>query len=285
MTVFERTDDLRAILTEKKKRGASIGFVPTMGALHEGHLRLIDRCVKENDICVSSIFINPLQFNNPEDFRLYPTTFEQDASLLEARGCHLLFHPSVQEMYPEAVNETYDFGGLTQVMEGLYRPGHFNGVAVIVRRLFDITEPKRAYFGEKDYQQLLVVKELARRHCPKVEIVACPTVREADGLAMSSRNLRLNQEQRTSSPLIYKTLKWASENPEHFSAEQLRQSCISKINQDPWLKTEYFEFSDACNLTPVESWKITQEVVACTAVFAGQVRLIDNIRFFPTFAE
>jgi pantoate--beta-alanine ligase len=268
-----------------KKSGRSIGFVPTMGALHKGHLRLIDQCLSMSDLCTCSIFVNPLQFNNPEDFRLYPSTFDIDAELLRQRGCDMLFYPAASEMYPKEVQEKYDFGILDQVMEGKYRPGHFNGVAIAVRRLFEIIGPDQAFFGEKDYQQLQVVKKLMSLCSLKVEIIGCETVREPDGLAMSSRNLRLGPEARKSASGIYCILKTAIDRSTGLEVSDLKEWVCQRFKETAGITLEYFELSDALTLEPLIRWTRNQEVVACVAVFIEGVRLIDNVRFIRNFAS
>ncbi len=276
MFVAETKTALAACL-EGPYSGNTIGFVPTMGALHEGHLDLVSKAVHENETVVCSIFVNPVQFNNPDDLEKYPRTLEEDKRMLEQAGCHVLFHPGVSEMYPGPPAEKYDFGLLEQVMEGRFRPGHFNGVAIVVKRLFDLVKPDRAYFGEKDYQQLLIIKALVRMcHIP-VKIVPCPTVREADGLAMSSRNRRLSPEHRRLAPEIRQSLLSLKASGNAVPLEQAIQLAIKRIEANTPFRVEYLEVSDAVSLMPATHWQAFPSLVCCTAVWAGDVRLIDNI--------
>ena len=210
MNVYNFIVDIQRFVEEKHNLGLKVGFVPTMGALHEGHLSLINRAKKDNDIVVSSVFVNPIQFNNPTDLEKYPRTPERDIEKLEQAGCDAVFMPSVDEMYPEKVEEHYDFGDLERVMEGACRPRHFNGVAIVVRKLFEIVTPDRAYFGEKDFQQLAIIKKMVQNLNMNLEIVPCPIIRENDGLAMSSRNVRLNETERAIAPQIFATLNDAT---------------------------------------------------------------------------
>ncbi|HRY31440.1 MAG TPA: pantoate--beta-alanine ligase [Bacteroidales bacterium] len=258
-------------------RGKTTGFVPTMGALHEGHLALVRQALCENETVVCSIFVNPVQFNNPDDLEKYPRTLAEDVRMLEQAGCHVLFHPGVPEMYPEPPDEKYDFGLLEQVMEGSFRPGHFNGVAIVVKRLFDLVKPDRAYFGEKDYQQLLIVKALVKMCHMPVEIVPCPTVREADGLAMSSRNRRLSPGHRRLAPVIRQSLISLKASRDRIPLEQAIQQAADRIDAVPDFRVEYLEVADAVSLKPAKHWDAFPSLVCCTAVWAGDVRLIDNI--------
>ena len=264
--------------------GKSIGFVPTMGALHQGHLDLVRRAREENDICGCSIFVNPIQFNNPEDLVKYPRTLADDLKLLEKAGCDLVFAPSVEEMYPEPVTKKFDFGGLERVMEGEHRPGHFNGVAVVVEKLFDIFGPDRAYFGEKDFQQLRIIQSLVKMENIPVEIVSCHTVREADGLAMSSRNRRLSAEERDIAPVIYQTLLHAKDLANKTPVSEVKKIATSML-ESKGFRVDYFEISDTESLQPVETWEGAPGVIACVAAFLGSVRLIDNMILFANFAR
>jgi len=262
-----------------------VGFVPTMGALHQGHISLVNRAAADCKIVVVSIFVNPTQFNNPVDLEKYPRTIEKDCEMLEKAGATIVFIPSIEEIYPQEDNRVFDLGGLDNNGEGPRRPGHFNGVAQVVTRLFDIVRPTHAYFGEKDFQQLAIIRYFSKKLDYPVKIVSCPTVREIDGLAMSSRNLLLTPQHRRVAPTIYKTLKRAAELA---TAQNLPQICpapqeltkwvISEIDSEPLLKTEYAEIVDAITLSPVKSWGEADEIQLCTAVFAGAVRLIDNIK-------
>ncbi|MDL2257312.1 pantoate--beta-alanine ligase [Bacteroidales bacterium OttesenSCG-928-I14] len=257
----------------------NIGFVPTMGALHNGHLALVKKAISENKLTVVSIFVNPTQFNDPKDLEKYPRPLEADCRLLEDAGTDIVFAPSVSEMYPEPDNRVFDFGNLSNVMEGQFRPGHFNGVGQIVSRLFDIVRPKRAYFGEKDFQQLAIVRELNRQLGFDIEIIGCPIVREADGLAMSSRNARLNTELRKAAPAIYKALSESKAAQKTSSVNETINSVIEKINKEEGLEVEYFEIVDGNTLQTIKEWEETNYPVGCIAVFAGETRLIDNITY------
>jgi pantoate--beta-alanine ligase len=264
-------------LLDSDYAGKRSGFVPTMGALHAGHIALVERAAGENEVASASIFVNPIQFNNPDDLTRYPRTLDADLAKLEKAGCHLVFVPEVKEMYPEPSTKVYDFGMLDKVMEGEFRPGHFNGVAVVVKRLFDIMRPSRAYFGEKDYQQLQVIKALVRMERIPVEIIPCPTVREPDGLAMSSRNVRLSHEERQAAPVIYKALCDLRNNRHAFDMQECIYRAIKQIESVGVLRVEYLTLSDAETLKPVKDWSGASPIIACIAVFAGPVRLIDNL--------
>ena len=268
-------DVLNAFSNESK----TIGLVPTMGALHEGHAALVKRCVAENDITVVSVFVNPTQFNNPDDLRLYPRTLEADCALLEKLGVDVVFAPDVEEMYPEPDTRVFDFGMLDKVMEGRFRPGHFNGVAQIVSKLFYAVGPDRAYFGEKDFQQLAIVREMVKQLQIPVEIVAVPIVREESGLALSSRNMRLTPQQRETASEIFKTLKMSVDMISKQSVEDTEKFVVDRINNHEALNVEYFEIVDGNTLQRITDWNDSPYVVGCIAVFCGEVRLIDNIRY------
>ena len=278
MHVFPTIKELRAFLDEQKAAGKKVGFVPTMGALHKGHLSLMRKAKAENDLLVVSIFVNPIQFNNPDDLKKYPRDVESDKKLLESVGCDALFLPSEEEMYPEPATKAYDFGTLATVMEGVFRPGHFNGVAVVVHKLFDIVQPDRAYFGEKDFQQLAIIKKLVEMENIPVEIIPCPIQREEDGLAMSSRNVRLTPEQRENAPFIYQKLLEAKLRKDVLCVNHLHQMIINLFEANEYFRLEYFEIVDDTNLQPVKSWDDNVGTVACVAAWMGDVRLIDNIR-------
>jgi pantoate--beta-alanine ligase len=263
-----------------REKGLTVGFVPTMGALHEGHLTLVRQSVEENDFTVCSIFVNPIQFNNPEDLKKYPRNLEKDMAMLEKEGCGLVFAPTAEEMYPEPVTEVFDFNGLDQVMEGQFRPGHFNGVAVVVKKLFGIIQPNRAYFGEKDFQQLAIIKYLVKKMDLPVEIVPCPIIRETDGLAMSSRNTRLNQKHRELAPKIFNVLSEVKERSAKFGVQELKNWVEHQFRDNPEFKMEYFEIADTETLQPVSSWSDSKHIIACIAIFLGKIRLIDNILIF-----
>lgn len=272
--------DLHATINSFVHQGRSIGFVPTMGALHQGHLELMRKAKYENDVLVVSIFVNPIQFNNREDYEKYPRVAESDRLLLESVGCDVLFSPDEQEMYPEPVNERYHFGPLETVMEGAFRPGHFNGVAVVVKRLFELVRPTRAYFGEKDYQQLAIIKALVEGYHLPVEIVPCPTVREADGLAMSSRNMRLSPEERAIAPKIYKALSKVANLRNVLSPGEMRSWAMRELSKTPEFRTEYVEVADAVTLQPIQHWNDSASARIFAAVHLGPVRLIDNVPIF-----
>jgi pantoate--beta-alanine ligase len=255
-----------------------------MGALHEGHIGLIRRAGSENDFACCSIFVNPIQFNNPEDLVKYPRTLENDLRMLEEAGCHLVFVPTAEEMYPEPVTKKYDFGPLEKVMEGQHRPGHFNGVAIVVKKLLDIFGPDRAYFGEKDFQQLRIIQSLVKMENIPVEIIPCPTVRETDGLAMSSRNRRLTAEERAIAPEIHRVLLYAHDFARVLPVSELKEIAAARL-ENKGFKVEYFEMAGVETLQPVKSWDEAPEVIACVAAFLGNVRLIDNMILFPNFAR
>lgn len=279
---------LTAAIEEAKKSGKTIGLVPTMGALHEGHLSLIHKARQQNDLVVVSVFVNPIQFNNQEDLAKYPRTIEADCEKLAAAGADIAFVPSVEEMYPEPVNTVYHFGPIEQVMEGPRRPGHFSGVAVVVRKLFDLTQPNRAYFGEKDYQQIAIIRNLLEQIKYPIELVPCPIVRADDGLALSSRNMRLSPEARAVAPTIYATLQQAVEMSEVEDIETVHDfvidtlSSFQEINglaENLKFEPEYFEIVDDTTLQPIAQWEDAKGVVGCIAVWLDGVRLIDMVRF------
>lgn len=277
MVVVDSVSQLQSLINDVRRKHQKVGFVPTMGALHQGHLALVKQCVEENDFTVVSIFVNPSQFNNPDDLRNYPRVLETDMELMSPLNVDVVFNPSVVEMYPEPDNREFDFGSLGVVMEGEHRKGHFNGVAQIVSKLFNAVNPHRAYFGEKDFQQLAIIQEMVRMLKYDIQIVACPIVREKDGLAMSSRNQRLKSHARKSAPLIWKTLSLSRERANNRSVEEVKQEVIRLVNEDPQLEVEYFEISDVKTLQAVSDWSEAGEKIGCIAVFAGEIRLIDNI--------
>lgn len=279
MKIIHTITDLKELLQPHRQKGKTIGFVPTMGALHEGHATLVRRCVAENDICVVSVFVNPTQFNNQKDLRLYPRTPEKDYALLERAGVDIVFAPSVEEMYPEPDTRIFDFGLLDKVMEGAFRPGHFNGVAQVVSKLFTSVEPHKAYFGEKDFQQLAIVREMVKQLALPVEIVGVPIVREQDGLAMSSRNQRLSVSQREHAPEIYRVLRESILLTGEQSPDQLVRFVTGTINNVPDLHVEYFGIVDGDSLQPVSTWQDSESIIGAIAVYCGDVRLIDNIRY------
>lgn len=279
MKVVQHKKELSEIIGNYRSFGKSIGFVPTMGALHAGHLSLIQQCRGNDDIVVASIFVNPTQFNDKNDLKNYPKNIDNDLKLLNAEKCDLVFCPEVEEMYPEPDTRKFDFDGLDKIMEGAHRPGHFNGVAQIVTKFFDAVKPDAAYFGEKDFQQLAIIKHLVQSLNLPIKIVPCPIIREDDGLAKSSRNLLLGINERKSAPLIFRTLKSAGELHLTLPIKEIVNRVIAEINSNPFLSVEYFEIVDDKKLLPIYSWNIENGIVGCIAVKAGKIRLIDNIRF------
>jgi len=279
MKVFQNITDVKTYVSGLNNPEIKIGFVPTMGALHDAHLSLIKRAKKENTICACSIFVNPIQFNNKEDLAKYPRTLDADIRLLDSVDCDILFAPSEAEMYPEPDNTVFDLGGLDKPMEGLFRPGHFNGVAIIVKKFIDIITPDRIYFGEKDFQQLTIMKYMVKKYKIPVELISCETQREADGLAMSSRNARLLPEERQVAPLIYKALKHAKEMAASNEPGTIKEWVTEEINKVKLMNLEYFEIVDTETLETVSNFKYPERCIACIAVYTGNVRLIDNIKF------
>ena len=279
MKLIQTISELRNELQSVRKQGKSIGLVPTMGALHDGHASLVKRAVKENDVVVVSDFVNPTQFNDKNDLLKYPRTLEADCALLEKHGAAFVFAPSVEEIYPEPDTRQFSYAPLDTVMEGKYRPGHFNGVCQIVSKLFLIVEPDRAYFGEKDFQQLAIIREMVRKYPFNLEIVGCPIVREADGLALSSRNARLSAEQRIQALQISKTLFDSVEFAKLHTLAETKQYVEDRIAASEGLKLEYFEVVDGDTLQTVSSWEDSKYIVGCITVFCGEVRLIDNIKY------
>lgn len=279
MEIIRKVDELRSRVAAAKARGLSVGLVPTMGALHAGHVSLIERARSENDIVVVSVFVNPTQFNNPEDLRTYPRTEEADVEKLIAAGADFAFIPTVEEVYPEPDNRQFDLGPVAEVMEGAMRPGHFNGVAQVVSKLFDMVRPTRAYFGEKDFQQIAVIRRMVELEGFDLEIVPCPIKREPDGLAMSSRNVRLTPEQRLVAPAIHRTLESSVEWAKDHDVEHTKRYVIDELNSLPQLQVEYYEIVDGKTMQPVNSWSETAEPVGCVTVYCGDVRLIDNIKY------
>ncbi len=279
MQAVKHINELQTILEEKRKQGLRIGFVPTMGALHQGHLSLIEKAGQQTSYVVVSVFVNPTQFNDKNDLERYPRDLQKDINLLSATACQLIFAPGVDEIYPEPDTRQFNFGMLEQVMEGRFRPGHFNGVAQVVCRLFDIVQPDKAFFGQKDFQQLAIIKEMVRRMNYPVEIVSCPIIREPDGLAMSSRNMLLTPDQRKNAVQISATLFEAQNKTSEFSVNELRDWVVNRINENECLNTEYFEIVNETSLQPVSSWNDSGKKVGCIAVHCGKIRLIDNIEF------
>ena len=281
MIIIKTVSELEAYVGRERNNGRSIGLVPTMGALHAGHLSLVERAVKENDDVIVSVFVNPTQFNNPTDLATYPRTEEEDCRLLAKAGVSVAFVPTVEEMYPSGAVRVKEFrlGTAAEVMEGKFRPGHFQGVAQIVCRLFELCRPTRAYFGEKDFQQIAVIRNMVESEGIDVDIVSCPIKRADDGLALSSRNALLTPEQRAIAPEIYKALKVGVEYSKDHGVKETHDKVVALVDANDGLQTEYFEIVDARTLLPVEEWEESPEVVGCITVFCGKVRLIDNIKF------
>ncbi len=279
MKVYKTVSSLSDALNQCRKEGKTIGLVPTMGALHNGHLSLVKRCVAENDVCVVSVFVNPTQFNNSTDLEKYPRTEEADIELLSGANCSFAFIPSVKEIYPTPDTRQFDFAPLDQVMEGPARPGHFNGVGQVVSRLFDIVKPNRAYFGEKDFQQLAIIREMVKRYNYDLEIVGCPIVREESGLALSSRNARLSETEKNIAVNISRTLFMSVDLTSVKTVDEVKKWVVSTINLFPNLEVEYFEIVNSLTLQPIKEWSDTDYVTGCITVYCGEVRLIDNIQY------
>lgn len=279
MKLISTIKDLKSLLDECRAEGKTVGLVPTMGALHQGHASLVERAVKENDVVVVSVFVNPTQFNDKNDLKNYPRTLEADCALLEKIGADIAFAPSVEEMYPTEDTRQFSFAPIDTVMEGACRPGHFNGVAQIVSKLFYAVEPDKAYFGEKDFQQLAIIREMVRQLDLKLEIVGCPIVREADGLAMSSRNTLLTADERqralTISRTLFASLDYAAGN----SLAATKAFVEEKINSTPGLELEYYQIVDGNTLLEINEWSDSDYIVGCIALFCGKIRLIDNIKY------
>ena len=279
MLVVKEISALKAHIKSIKTNGGTVGFVPTMGALHSGHISLVKEAGKQSDFVVVSIFVNPTQFNDPNDLQKYPRTLEKDMERLEPTPCQLIFAPDVDTMYPEPDTRQFNFGKLETVMEGKFRPGHFNGVAQVVSKLFDMVEPDKAFFGLKDFQQLVIIKSMVKQLNLPVQIIPCPIIREENGLAMSSRNERLTKEQRENATHIFKTLTSAKNKVAKMSVEELKSWVVDEIDKNEYLETEYFDIVDDVNLNSVSDWTQNENIVACIAVFCGEVRLIDNLVF------
>lgn len=281
MKVIRSVKELSQLTEALRSEGKSIGLVPTMGALHAGHRSLVDRSVKENDVTVVSVFVNPTQFNNAHDLATYPRTEEADCQLLEQAGADYAFIPSVEEMYPVPDTRQFDLGEVAAVMEGPMRPGHFNGVAQIVSRLMEYSHPTRAYFGEKDFQQIAVIRRLVELLNLDVEIVDCPIVREPDGLALSSRNVRLTPEGRKVAPAIHRILEESTQWVKDLTPDEVIDRVVALINSEEGLEVEYYQIVNALTMQPLSSWPKEGEpdAVGCVTVYCGDVRLIDNIKY------
>ena len=276
MKTFYTVNELKQELSTIER--ADICFVPTMGALHAGHRSLVEKARKECKTVVVSVFVNPTQFNDKNDLRNYPRTPEADAAILEAAGADYVLMPSVEEIYPEPDTRQFDFGLIDKVMEGATRPGHFNGVAQVVSRLFDIVGPAKAYFGEKDFQQIAVIKAMVKQLEMDIEIVECPIIRGEDGLALSSRNTLLDEAHRAAAPHIYEVISQCADKAQELTPSQLTDWVVTEVEKNPCLKVIYFQAVDALSMQQVTSWDESEHVQGCIAVQAGEIRLIDNVR-------
>ncbi|MBW4834560.1 pantoate--beta-alanine ligase [Prevotella nanceiensis] len=281
MKIFDNIVDLQNELFYLRKANKKIGLVPTMGALHQGHASLVKQCVADNDITIVSVFLNPTQFNDPKDLERYPRTFEEDCKILNEVGTDIVFAPTPKEMYPTPDNRHFEFPPTSTVMEGAKRPGHFNGVCQVVSRLFYITKPHNAYFGEKDWQQICVIKQLVKYLNLDINIIECPIIREESGLAMSSRNALLTSEERAIAANIYRILKESVAKKDSLSVDELQQEVINSINAIDQLEVEYFEIVDGNTLETVHSWDDSPYIVGCITVYCGAtpIRLIDHIKY------
>lgn len=280
MKVIRTVEELKSVVGALKAEGKSVGLVPTMGALHDGHVSLMEKARGDNDVVVVSVFVNPTQFNNPDDLRTYPRTEEADCARMRDAGVDIAFIPSVEEIYPEPDNRVFDLGKVAEVMEGAMRPGHFNGVAQIVSKLFRMVEPTRAYFGEKDFQQIAVIRRMVEIEGFKnLEVVDCPIKREADGLALSSRNVRLTPHQREIAPNIHRIMVESLDKARDCSVEEVKRSVIDAVNAYPEMDVEYYEIVNAADMQPITDWSQATQAVGCITVYLGDVRLIDNIKY------
>ena len=280
MKVIRTVEELKSVVGALKAEGKSVGLVPTMGALHDGHVSLMEKARGDNEVVVVSVFVNPTQFNNPDDLRTYPRTEEADCARMRDAGVDIAFIPSVEEIYPEPDNRVFDLGKVAEVMEGTMRPGHFNGVAQIVSKLFRMVEPTRAYFGEKDFQQIAVIRRMVEIEGFKnLEIVDCPIKREADGLALSSLNVRLTPHQLEIAPNIHRIMVESLDKARDCSVEEVKRSVIDAVNAYPEMDVEYYEIVNAADMQPITDWSQATQAVGCITVYLGDVRLIDNIKY------
>lgn len=278
MLIFTKISELRDFLASERKKGREIGFVPTMGALHAGHLSLVEIAAKQCDLVLASIFVNPTQFNDKKDLERYPRTIEEDKNLLRTVPCDAVFIPSVEEMYPKEENVSFDFGELEKVLEGKHRPGHFNGVAQVVRKFLLIVEPDKAFFGMKDMQQVMIIQELVMQMKIKTEVIPCPTLREADGLAMSSRNSLLNTEERKAAVLLSRLLLEAKQNYQKgISPKEIKEKVEKALSTNSIYKPDYFAICEKQNLKEINSFEKGREYIALIACYVGKIRLIDNL--------
>ena len=278
MKIFKEIAEIKSFLSEIKGRGMTVGLVATMGALHKGHMSLIESSKSLNDVTITSIYVNPTQFNNPLDLQKYPRTMDQDLKMLEGVGCDVVFSPTDREMYEETPLLKFDFGHLDKVMEGAFRPGHFSGVALVVAKLFGITEPHRAYFGQKDWQQVTIIKRMVAELKFNLEVLTVPIVRDSNGLAMSSRNLRLSSNQSAEATVLYQSMQMARKRLKSGEpVESVKKAVAALFDSRAEMKLEYFELTDSKNLTSVERVNNSTELIICIAGYAGDVRLIDNM--------
>ena len=278
MLLFKKVDQLQKYLSKQRAKGLQIGYTPTMGALHQGHASLIEKAKAENDISVCSIFVNPTQFNDPADLKKYPRTEAQDIDLLTQLGNDILFYPSVEEVYPkDIIIPTFDFGPIDKVMEGFYRPGHFDGVVEVVYRLIDIAKPDRLYMGQKDFQQFTLIYHMLQQMKSKTKLVVCPIIREKDGLALSSRNVRLTPSNRANAPIISKTLRSLDGWLQKHTVRKVKEKAIALLSEVPDFKPEYLDIVDGYTLQPISDYEESPYIVACAAIWTGKIRLIDNV--------
>ncbi len=282
MKVLRRADELHKYLTEHKLQGISVGFVPTMGSLHQGHLSLIKKCIEQSDICVCSIFVNPTQFNDKADLIKYPRKDDEDIKMLKAAGCDMVYLPNVKDVYPNGmeISEPYNFGQLEFILEGASRPGHYQGVAQVVDRLLQVVQPDVLFLGQKDFQQVKIIKELISQKKFETKVVACPIVREKHGLAMSSRNARLSEEERQEAGLLYKTLMRCKKYYSTFTPVELRKWAIENLNSHHLIEVDYFKICNTETLEEIDTWDAAESVITLAAIFTGPVRLIDNMIIF-----
>lgn len=281
MHIIETVGELLTYVENGKQKGLKTGLVPTMGALHEGHLSLVKKSIEDNDATIVSIFVNPVQFNNPTDLATYPRQPEADFKLLAREGVDVVFAPTVEEIYPEGFdrNRKFELGEVAEVMEGMHRPGHFQGVALVVNRLFQLCRPTRAYFGKKDFQQIAVIRRMVDKEGLDIEIVACPIVREESGLALSSRNQLLSEEERKDAAIIHKILSESIEYAKSHRVDETIQWVIGRLDNMPGFKVEYFEIVNGDTLAAIKDWNDAKHIVGCITVYVGKVRLIDNIEY------
>ncbi len=281
MQLFKETTEFKDFLRSRIIKKTSLGFVPTMGALHEGHLSLIKKAAEQNETVICSIFVNPTQFNDPNDLANYPRTLDADIEKLKTTNCSIVFAPSAEEMYKnDTVDKIPEIGYAENIMEGAFRPGHFKGVVTIVKKLLEIVRPDSAYFGEKDFQQLSIIKDFVRKSNLPVKIIGCEIIRESDGLAMSSRNIRLTVEERIAAPIIYKTLSQINQRISYSTVSEMKKWVINEIESSPLLKVDYFEIIDSNTLNQISHWNSSKDIRACIAVKTSKIRLLDNIAIF-----